>query len=124
MIRMLPVVVFFLFICWVILQADTGAENIFFVIVRTLPYGDKVGHFILFGMLALLSIVALKGENIQLGRFQAPLGAVIVLGFAVLEELSQLFFINRTFDLIDLSADLLGIVFFSCVAKRFLSQLT
>ncbi len=41
------------------------------------------------------------------------LGAVLVLAFALIEELSQFFVVSRTLDAIDLLADVAGILVFS-----------
>jgi VanZ family protein len=48
-----------------------------------------------------------------------PIGAVIVLVFALIEELSQLFFMHRTFDLIDVAADLIGITLSVIILKKY-----
>lgn len=109
MIRVLPACVFTCFIGWIILQANQGRNTIFFELVNAIPFGDKLGHFVLFGVLSGLTIIALKGRCLSVKTIQLPLGAVIVFGLAITEELSQTFFINRTFDLLDVFADILGI---------------
>lgn len=59
---------FFLFIIWIIYLANTGQQSIFFDLVRLIPYGDKVGHFGLFGMLTLLANFASKFKVFKLGK--------------------------------------------------------
>jgi VanZ family protein len=71
------------------------------------PQGDRVAHFILYGLLAGLLTWALPdrriSKRIPLGPFIAGLGAVA-------EEASQLFIATRTADWVDLGCGLLGVV--------------
>lgn len=83
---------FFAFICWIIYQADTGASNIFFKIVRSVPYGDKAGHFLLFGVLAFMVNYASGSRAFPFAGFNIQAGGVTVLFFSLAEESSQFFF--------------------------------
>src|SRR6478736_7075733 len=98
---------FFLFICWIVVQADRGADNFFIDHVRALPNGDKFGHVGLYGLLALLVDLALRQRRVSF--FEMPMGCALVLAFALIEELSQGFFPTRTVDIGDVIADCLGI---------------
>ena len=69
-----------------------------------------------------MSVFAFNKKKLRLGRGQIHLGILLVLSFSVLEEFSQLFLINRAFDLIDLSADFLGISFFGYLAEKYLRK--
>lgn len=101
---------FFGFILWVIFLANTGDSSVFFDFVRAIPYGDKLGHMGLFGTLTLLTIVALNFRSFSLSKLKIYYGSLVVSIFVLTEELSQLFIPSRTFDLIDLSADFVGII--------------
>ncbi|WP_178985720.1 VanZ family protein [Winogradskyella helgolandensis] len=105
-------VVFLLFILWIIYSADIGKQNIFFNITDGLPYGDKLGHFFLFGFLTLFLNIALQFKRFKYWQ-KLPLGTFLVLIFVFLEELSQGYFPNRTLDILDLIADGLGILTFT-----------
>jgi len=107
-------VVFLLFILWIIYSANVGDNNIFFNLVSKIPYGDKVGHFFLFGILTLLLNIALKFKRFKLWP-KLPFGTILVSVFVVLEELSQGFFPNRTLDITDLIADGIGITIFTYI---------
>ena len=65
------------------------------------PYHDKVGHFVLMGILAFLAIVSLaprmKGDS-KKAVFKIT---VILLLIIALEETSQYFIPSRTFSLTD-----------------------
>ena len=119
--RIIPTLLFFAFIIGLIVLADLDKKNLIMDIGHAVPWGDKIGHFILFGTLALLLNVALKFKQIKIYKRMFHLGSVIVFSFAVVEEISQLAFSTRTFDLIDVLFDLLGIGILSSVAfRRFL----
>ena len=45
--------VFFFFILWIIILADTANYNFAFFVVGTVPYGDKIAHATLYGVMAL-----------------------------------------------------------------------
>lgn len=86
---------FFGFILWIIYEADTGANNIFLYAADLIPYGDKLGHIWLYGGLALLLSLLLKRRVVLVKSVRFQLGSVLVLGFAVIEELSQGFFLQH-----------------------------
>ncbi len=111
-------IAFTLFIFWIIYTADTGGTIVFTRWIRFLPYPDKWGHAILYGMLAFLLNITLQYKRLTLPRFKPYLGAVIVFVFAVLEELTQGLLDTRSMDHIDVLADLVGIFIFSWITTR------
>jgi len=102
-------IVFFSFILWIIYLANSGSNSIFFDLVRVIPYGDKLGHIGLFGMLSFIITLTTKGKSLRVGEFHIYYGALIVFLFAFIEEISQAFISSRTFDITDLVADIIGI---------------
>lgn len=116
--KYLPPIVFFTFIIWMIIQADMNKTNLIMDIGHAVPWGDKIGHFSLFGIMALLLNMTIKFKQIKIHTRRFHLGSVIVFAFAVLEEFTQLAFSTRTFDLVDMLFDLLGIGLLSSVAFR------
>ena len=54
-------ILFGLFILLVIVLADTEHLPRFIKVIYDFPYGDKLGHFILYGLLALFVTLALMG---------------------------------------------------------------
>ncbi|WP_445776893.1 VanZ family protein [Shewanella sp.] len=118
--------VFFCFILWVIYLANTGAQSILFDLVRHIPYGDKVGHMLLFGLLTFVANLALQSRHFTLGRIPLYYGAVLVSIFVLIEEISQGFIPSRTLDIIDLMADAIGITLFSYLSgltQRYIDKL-
>ena len=111
-------VAFFLFICWIIYMANANISNIFFELINIIPGGDKLGHFFLFGILAMLVNLALNCRTFKFNKYSIQLGGFIVFTLTMFEELSQYLFPNRTVDIVDLIANLAGIVFFSYLSTR------
>ena len=104
---------FFLFIGFIIYLADTADHNFAFRLIGHIPYGDKVMHGLLYGTMALLLNYGLKFKSKIIFGFNMQIGAIIVLVFATLEEISQYWLPSRTFDLLDLLADFVGVILFS-----------
>ncbi|MDI4650633.1 MULTISPECIES: VanZ family protein [Pseudoalteromonas] len=107
---------FFGFIGWVIYLANTGQKSVFFELVAAIPYGDKLGHFCLFGLLTLFINLAFKFKTMTVAGRPIYLAVLIVSTFVILEELSQYFVESRTLDFVDLIADFAGIAVFSAIS--------
>ena len=120
--RRLPALLFFLFICSVIIMADNNSDSIFFDFVRALPYGDKLGHILLYGALTTLMVIALKFKTISIHKKNVQLGSILVLSFTFIEEITQLFLVNRTFDLNDIVSDVIGVVVFTVITTRYVNR--
>lgn len=97
-------------------MANTGENSVFFEFVASIPYGDKLGHFCLFGLLTLGSNVAFKFNMVSLGWFNIYRGTFLVIIFVVLEELSQGFIPSRSMDIVDLLADSVGVLVFTTIS--------
>lgn len=92
-----------------IVTADVGRGRSFFAWVGQVPAGDKVGHLVMFGLLAFLANAAMDGVRLRVCGFLLLKGSVVVAIPVMFEEVSQLFFVSRTFDVLDLLADAVGI---------------
>jgi len=110
---------FALFILLVIVLADAGVLAHYVGFVYRFPFGDKAGHFILYGILTLLINLALFQAHPDQSRILLAVKCGLTLALLIgLEEFSQQYFSNRTFDLVDLSFSYLGLVGFSWVAVK------
>lgn len=111
-------ILFALLIALIIVLADTGNLGVL-GFINQIPYGDKAGHFILFGILALLLdltfLRSLPNRDPRLVALSSGLILALIIG---VEEYSQQFFTSRTFSLLDLVFSYLGVIFFSWVALR------
>jgi len=106
------------FIILIIVLADQGQLRIL-KIINQIPFGDKAGHFILYGILTLLidltCIHAVPNRSPKLVVITSGLILALLIG---LEEYSQQYFPKRTFDLVDLTFSYLGVIFFSWLALK------
>ena len=111
-------ILFALFIALIIILADAGKLGVL-GFINQIPYGDKAGHFLLFGILTLLLdltfIRSLPNRDPKLVALLVGLILALLIGA---EEYSQQFFNSRTFSLLDLAFSYLGLIFFSWVALR------
>lgn len=109
---------FTLFVILIIILADAGKLGVL-GFVNQIPYGDKAGHFLLYGILTLLLdltfIRSLPHRSPRLIVVSTGLLLALLIG---IEEYSQNFFATRTFSLLDLAFSYLGVIFFSWVALR------
>lgn len=102
-----------LFVLWAIFEANSGKEAVVFQWVHSFPYGDKLGHFAVYGLLVLMLNLCFRFQTLGQNWCKVYLGSAIVTSFAVAEEISQYFIPSRTFDLYDLAADAAGIALFT-----------
>lgn len=93
----------------IILLADRGHLPELIHQLYAFPGGDKVGHALLMGGLALLLNLRLRGWGAAILGQRAPLGSTLAAGIAFSEELSQLGFRSCTFSWVDLGFGLLGV---------------
>lgn len=111
-------VLFTLSITLIIILADTGNLGVLAALYH-IPFADKAGHFILYGILALLiNLTLFRAAPLENRKWVVVQCGVILALLIGLEEFSQRNFSNRTFDLIDLSASYLGVIFFSWLAMK------
>ena len=118
---------FSLFIIGVIILADQGAIPPFIRALYDFPNGDKLGHFILYGMLnffltsdfmsALPNRILRPAQDNASNRVALSVGLILAVAIAA-EEFSQQYFSARTFDLIDLTASYVGLAAGGWVALR------
>lgn len=111
-------ILFTVFILLIIVLADTGNLGILSTI-NSIPYADKVGHFILYGILILLiDLTLFHALPRQTRKWIAVTSGLILALLIGTEEFSQQYFANRTFSLMDLSASYLGVICFSWLAMK------
>lgn len=110
-------ILFTLFILLVIILADAGLLAQYIGFVYKIPWGDKAGHFILYGILTLLIDLALFRTRPAQSRNLLAVKCGLILALLIgVEEFSQQFFADRTFDLVDLLFSYLGVASFSVLA--------
>jgi VanZ family protein len=109
---------FGLFIVLIIILADThhlGALPK----VYAFPNGDKVGHFVLFGLLSFVTNLSVfEARPFADKKRLAVITSLTLALFIGLEEYSQRFFPTRTADIFDFLASCAGVTFFAWLAYR------
>lgn len=100
---------FVLFIAWVIYLANTGQTDVFPMTLTVLPHSDKLGHVVLYGLLAGLLGHAFNFRAISLAKWRWDGGAFLATFIACIEEASQYLSPHRTPDAIDLLCGFFGI---------------
>jgi len=70
-------------------------------------------HGLLYGVMALLLNYGLNFKSKKIFGFNLQVGAMIVLTFAGLEEITQYWLPSRTCDFFDFVADTVGVTLFS-----------
>ncbi len=115
----LVTLLFALFILSIILLADTGQLPGVLHFVHDIPYGDKIGHFLLIGILSFLTnSTALRCFPRKPPRRVVALTCLALALFFGLEEASQILIPARRASFLDLLAGLAGITFFGWLACK------
>ncbi len=105
------------FIVGIVVMADLGRFPDIFLFYQRVPGADTMGHFVLMGLLALIVNETLGWRTWDWGRVRFWTGTSLVVLIVTVEEVSQHWLPRRSFSLTDLSADYLGIWFFSAAAQ-------
>jgi VanZ family protein len=112
-------IAYFVFLAVVVYCADSHAHLRLFSFIRSIPGGDKCGHFLLMGGFTFLLNLSLSGRVVRFAGKTFLIGSILALTLITIEELSQRFIPYRTFDLLDLTADYLGVFVFGRLAIMF-----
>jgi polysaccharide biosynthesis protein VpsQ len=110
-------VIYIFILAGIVVLADVREPQFLFRFIRSLPYGDKLGHFFLMGLFSLLVNLALGAKTVCVWKLNYLLGSLIVLALVSIEEFSQLYIRGRSFDAGDLLADAVGIFIFGETAR-------
>ena len=85
--------------------------------IARFPYYDTILHFILLGIAAYLSHLALNKRQLHILCTSLPMAPFIVFLLCILDEVIQKFTPHRSADIVDLIADVCGIVVFTYLAE-------
>jgi hypothetical protein len=96
-------VIFFLVVGAIILAADHGRLPHFIYALYRFPGGDKVGHFVLMGILAFFVNMALPLRPADKPWRSLLIGSIVVAVAVSIEEASQGWFKTRSLSWADLA---------------------
>jgi glycopeptide antibiotics resistance protein len=99
----------------IIYLANTGQGGRYWSFLDSIPFGDKLGHIGLLGAFSLILNLALRCR--RCGPFL--LGSCLLLIGMLIEEASQQFLAHRSFDLLDMVANVAGIFIGAALASFF-----
>ena len=99
---------FAVFLAMIIILADYQHLPLFITILYSFPNGDRIGHFILFGLFSFLLRIAFPHPIIRALKRDIPVLTLILAFLIIAEEISQIFIPVRTFSWGDLAASLAG----------------
>ena len=105
-----------LFLAAVVVSANTGAAEPAFEALKAVPWGDKLAHVLLVGVMSLLLNLSLSAARFRCGPLRVLKGTLILFVIATLDELSNLLLSHRNFDLGDLASNYVGIFCFGWLA--------
>ncbi len=87
------------------------------------PFADKFFHTLLFGAITFWLNLWLRGRTLHISRWSLPIAIVVPFAVALAEECLQLLSPYRTFDLFDLSCDLLGMTAAWWLSNKWLNKM-
>ena len=99
----------------VVVMADLGGGEVIINRVRGVM-GDKVAHLLLAGVLTLSLNLAWPDWWVRFAGLRLRVGTLAVFVVGTLDELSNLLLARRSFSLLDLAFNYLGIALFAALA--------
>lgn len=90
--------------------AYTGNGPYYFAFLKYIPGADKTGHVVLLGILSIAISWVLRFKGIRVRKVKIHYGVISVFIFITIEEFCQILSPYRSFDLVDLSCNYLGIL--------------
>ncbi len=109
-------------IALVVVMTQMAYLNVLPVALLQWPFADKVIHALFFGAVTFWLNLWWPERWVRMGRWALPLAIVAPFTLALLEEGIQHFSPLRTGDPVDLAADLVGMVGFWWLSRRFVGE--
>ena len=106
-----------LFFIAILIGANSGYLHQWIPDVLTDTWWDKAGHVFFTGLLAVLANEAVHYRFFKFGEIKILVGTLIVVFLITVEEFLQQFLPTRSFEILDLAADLSGILVAECFAR-------
>jgi hypothetical protein len=104
--------VFALLLALIILSRDLNLISDVFALLYAIPFADKFGHFILFGLLSLFVALGFPTGRVRLWLLPILKSSLVIIVLVTIEEITQIPLANRSFSVYDLTADFAGVYLF------------
>jgi VanZ family protein len=111
-------VIYGLMVTVIALMADLGIAAWVFEIAAMLPFGDKLAHMLLAGLLSFLLNNALHCRISSILSVNMLTGNLIAYLLVLMEEVPQYWITTRNLDIKDVLAAIVGIHLFGVLASR------
>jgi VanZ family protein len=111
-------VIYGLMVTVIALMADLGIAAWVFEIAAMLPFGDKLAHMLLAGLLSFLLNNALHCRITSILSVNMLTGNLIAYLLVLMEEVPQYWITTRNLDIKDVLAAIVGIHLFGVLASR------
>ena len=105
-------------IALIVAAANLGSLGRLTGFIHTIPGADKGCHFLLVGGLALALNHATRCQTVPIFQRRILVGTLVCLPLSIVEEFTQLLIPSRTFDLADLSMNVLGVLIVGPLARH------
>jgi VanZ family protein len=85
--------------------------------IARFPHYDTILHFLLLGIAGYLSHQALNKRKLKIFNISLPFAPFIVIFFCIIDEIIQYFVPYRSADIVDLAADICGVILFTWLSE-------
>ncbi len=86
--------------------------------LKTVPFYDTIGHFVLLGIASYLGHLALRQRTVVILTYPIALSPLLITCLTTVEEALQYFSSNRTVSFSDWAASVLGVWCFYWIAHQ------
>jgi len=97
-------------------SASLDADLWVMTVASDIPFGDKLGHLALSGVLSFLLNKTLRCRTVAFRRVDVRIGSLLAYLLVLAEELSQIWIISRRAEALDLLCAFAGIHIFGMLA--------
>ena len=111
-----------LFLLFIWISVDAGRLPSFITALYAFPHGDKVGHFLLMGLVAFFLGLAFCSGRKEGRKKRLCIAGIAFIVLTTIEEMSQTYFANRSMDAVDLLCSYAGIFMGTLLAWSFCSK--
>lgn len=111
-------VAFILLLAFAVFAMYANYDSGILQMVHSVPFGDKVAHFFVIGLLAFFANILFDRRTTDFFITPVLMGSLLVFTFATVDEVAQMFFEHRNCEFLDFVANYAGIYVFTKIGKQ------